>query len=336
MVRMTHKSLPIALVLTALLTSFSEACIAQISAQQMAGYQGGTTRGQGSATHSAGLGVVPEDFIQLKLAPGFLLSVNVLDDTDFQGTFRIDQDGDITLPILGNLHVAGSTASQARIQLRKRLLDEQILKDPLVELTVLEYSAPQVTILGEVGSPGKYPLLAPHKLVDVLALAGGPTITAGNEVQITSHDDGSESTLVHYSKATNPGNVESVMVRPGDTVQVKRAGIVYVLGAVNRPGGYVMQEEGTLNLLQAMSLAYGPSQLAKTGKIYVLRQNPDGTAVYIALSYKEMTQGKHANFQLRATDIVYVPTSAIKATFATFQPIITAAAAAAIYTAPLH
>src|ERR1039457_5549034 len=108
--------------------------------QQMAGYQGGTTRGQradaASATHGAGLGLVPEDFAQLKLAPGFLLGVNVLDDSDFQGAFRIDQDGDITLPALGNLHVAGETASEARSQLRKRLLDDQILSDPLVELNV--------------------------------------------------------------------------------------------------------------------------------------------------------------------------------------------------------
>ncbi len=275
--------------------------------------------------------MVPEDFAQLKLAPGFLLSVNVLDDTDFQGTFRIDQDGDITLPVLGNLHVAGETAAEVRIQLRKRLLDDLILTDPLVEVSILEYSPPQVTIVGEVASPGKYPLLAPHKLVDVLALAGGPTTAAGNEVQITPDSDGSEPMLVHYSKATAPADVAKVMVKPGDTVQVKRAGIVYVLGAVNRPGGYVMQEEGTLNVLQAMSLANGTSQLAKTGTVYVLRRNADGTVVDIALAYKEITQGKRANFQLHATDILYVPTSAIKLTFATLEPFLLAAASTAIY-----
>ena len=326
---MSNRFRQICFVSALLLVPFSEACLAQIN-------QGGATRGQGhldaaSAAHGAGLGVVPEDFAQLKLAPGFLLSVNVLDDSDFQGTFRIDEDGDITLPVLGNMHVAGETASQARGQLRKKLLDDQILSDPLVELNVLEYSAPQVTIVGEVASPGRYPLLAPHKLVDVLALAGGPAVTAGNEVQISPDGDGSEPTLVHYSKATDPGAVAKVMVKPGDTVQVKRAGIVYVLGAVNRPGGYVMQEEGSLNLLQAMSLAYGTSPLAKTGTVYVIRRNADGTVVDIALSYKEITQGKRANFQLHATDILYVPTSAIKATFANFQQILIAASTAAIY-----
>ena len=60
-----------------------------------------------------------------------------------------------------------------------------LLKDPQVDLSILEYSATEVSIIGEVASPGKYPLLVPRKLVDVLALAGGTTITAGNEVQIT-------------------------------------------------------------------------------------------------------------------------------------------------------
>jgi polysaccharide biosynthesis/export protein len=333
---MKHKSLRRFLVTAALLALCSYVSIAQMSMQQIGGYQAGPARGQGrsdaaSATHGAGLGVVPEDFAQLKLAPGFLLGVNVLDDPDFQGTFRIDQDGDITLPVLGNMHIAGETVAEVRTQLRKKLLDDLILTDPLVEVSILEYSPPQVTIVGEVGSPGKYPLLAPHKLVDVLALAGGPTITAGNEVQITPDGEGSEPILVHYSKATAPADVAKVMVNPGDTVQVKRAGIVYVLGAVNRPGGYVMQEEGTLNVLQAMALANGTSQLAKTGTVYVLRRNADGTVVDIALAYKEITQGKRANFQLHATDILIVPTSVIKLTFATLEPFLIAAATTAIY-----
>ena len=138
-----------------------------------------------AAMQSSGLTVVPEDFAKLTLAPGFLLSLNVLDDPDLVGAFRIDQNGDIALPVLGTMHVAGETVSEARVQIRKKLLDDQILKDPQVNLAVLEYTAPEVTIVGEVTSPGKYPLLVPRALVDVLALAGGTTLTAGNEIQIT-------------------------------------------------------------------------------------------------------------------------------------------------------
>ena len=102
-----------------------------------------------------------------------------------------------------------------------------------------------------------------------------------------------------------------MIVNPGDTVQMKRAGIVYVLGAVNRPGGYVMQEEGTLNVLQAVSLANGTSIAASSGTIYVLRRNADGTEV-IAVPYQKISRGKSADIQLHPTDVLFVPSSAIK------------------------
>ena len=116
-----------------------------------------------SAMQTPGLMVVPEDFAKLTLAPGFLLSLNVLDDLDLVGTFRIDQHGDISLPILGTMHVAGETVSEARVQIQNELLKNQILKDPQVNLTVLEYTVPEVTIIGEVASPGRYPLISATK-----------------------------------------------------------------------------------------------------------------------------------------------------------------------------
>jgi polysaccharide export outer membrane protein len=280
--------------------------------------------------------MVPADFAKLKLAPGFLLSLNVLDDPDFAGAFRIDEQGDIALPVLGTLHVAGETISEARVQIQKRLLDDKVLRDPQVNLSVLEYSSPEVTIIGEVASPGKYPLLAPRKLVDVVAIAGGTTLLAGNEVQITRGSADAEPVLVHFSKATNPRAVEDVLVYPGDTVQVKRAGIVYVLGAVARPGGYVMQEEGTLTLLQAISLANGTTLPASTGTIYLLHRNADGAEVDIGLPLDKISHGKTADIQLHATDVLYVPTSKIKSTLINGASILAAATSATIYATAIY
>jgi polysaccharide export outer membrane protein len=282
------------------------------------------------------LGAVPEDFAKMKLAPGFMMGLNVLDDPDFSSSFRIDEQGNIEVPVLGTIHVAGETVSEARLQIRKKLLEGKILKDPQVELTVLEYTESEVTVIGEVISPGKHRLLSQEKLVDVLALAGGPTIAAGNQIQITRGTEGSEPVLVHYSKATDPKAVDDVIVYPGDTVQVKRAGIVYVLGAVNRPGGFVMQEDGTLNVLQAISLAYGTNLLASTRTFYLLRRNPDGTVAYIALPYKKITNGKSADVQLHAADILYVPTSKLKVIYTNLQGVIQSAATSSIYVAELH
>lgn len=336
-----HKLLHAALIVAALHMVFQEIAVAQINMQQMPGLQSGASHSQSvpegaSGMHTSGLGVVPQDFAQLKLAPGFLVGLKVLDDSDFQGEFRVDEDGNIALPILGNFHVAGETASEARDQIRQRLLKEEILNDPQVDLNVLEYTAPQVTIIGEVGSPGKYPLLVPRNLVDVLALAGGPTILAGNEVSIIRGSGDAKPLLIRYSKSTDPEFVAKVMVDPGDTVQVKRAGIVYVLGAVNRPGGYVMQEDGTLNVLQAISLANGTSVPASTGTIYLLRRNADGTEINIALPYKKISTGKRADVQLHATDVLFVPTSKMKAILTNSQGVIASAASASIYAGILY
>jgi polysaccharide export outer membrane protein len=280
--------------------------------------------------------MVPEDFAKLRLAPGFLVKVDVLDDADFAGSYRIDQQGDIALPILGTMHVAGENASEARLQIQRRLFEAKILKDPQVDLLVLEYSAPEVTIIGEVTNPGKYSLLVPRKLVDVLALAGGTTVTAGNEVQITHGGADAEPVLIHYSRATNPKTIEDAVVQPGDTVQVKRAGIVYVLGAVTRPGGYVMQEDGTLRVLQAISLANGTAVVASTSTIYLLRRNGDGTVVYFELPYRKMLQGRVADMQLHGTDVLYVPTNKIKSILTYSQGILTSAASASVYAAATH
>ena len=319
-------------------------CLAQVNMQQMPNYPNGTpsaaaerNRIQAPAVaHTSGLMLVPEDFAKLKLAPGFLLHVNVLQDSDFTGDFRVDERGDIAMPILGILHIGGKTAFEAREQIEKRLLEEQILKNPEVVLSVLEYTSPEVTIIGEVTSPGKYPLLVPRKLVDVLALAGGATLLAGNEVQITPANASALPILAHFSRAANPKTIEDILVRPGDTVQVQRAGIVYVLGAVNRPGGYVMQENGALNVLEAISLASGTSVSASTGKIYLLRRNPDGTEVDIPIPYKKMTHGKQDDMELRAKDVLYVPTSAMKSLFTNSQGILAAAASASIYAGVIY
>jgi len=284
-----------------------------------------------SRTPVSGLAQVPADFAKLKLAPGFLLSLNVLDDSDFSGSFRVDEQGDIDLPVLGTQHVGGKTISEARVQIRKELLENKILQDPQVELSILEYSAPEVTIIGEVANPGKYPLLASRKLVEVLALAGGTTAAAGNELLITRAGADALPLFVHYSKATDPHAIEDAIVHPGDTVQVKRAGIVYVLGAVTRPGGYVMQEDGTLNVLQAVSLANGTTISASIGTVYLLRRNADGTEVDIELPFKKIQLGKSAEVQLRPSDVLYVPTSKIKSAFIYSEGVLTAAAGATIY-----
>jgi polysaccharide export outer membrane protein len=122
----------------------------------------------------------------------------------------------------------------------------------------------------------------------------------------------------------------AVLVRPGDTVFVPRAGIVYVLGAVNRPGGYVMQEDGQLNVAEALAMSGGTVMQANTAGLRVIRRNADGTVLDFPLSYDAIAKGTQAPLLLQPQDIVYVPMSKIKAILSDTTGIVSSAASAAI------
>ena len=256
---------------------------------------------------------VPEDFASLKITPGFLLSMEVFDTPEYSLDLRVDASGNVDLPMVGNVHVADLTLVEASGKLAAALRDAKILNNPRVNLNVEEYAATEVTVLGEVHNPGRVEMLAPRHLDDVIAMAGGETEYAGKEVEIR-HASGAEprSVLIEYSRNTNSHVLSETIVRPGDTVTVRRAGIVYVLGAVNRPGGYVMQQDGELNVTQAVALAYGTTMPAAISSMRVIRKTDDGGVKEMPIDYSDMVKGKIPPLRLQAEDVVYVPVSKTK------------------------
>ena len=275
---------------------------------------------------------VPEDFASMKLAPGFLVNVVVYDEPDFTGPARIDNDGNINLAFLKPIHVAGDTVAQAKDRIGKAFRDQGILKNPQISLDVQQFATTTATVIGEVQSPGKVELLAPHTLLEVLGMVGGESPLAGNEIELKRADGDPPTKTYHYARGGDASAIRDVMVHPGDTVIVKRAGIVYVLGAVNRPGGYAMQEQGELNVAQAISLAQGLALQAKVGSLRVVQHRPDGQLVEVPVDYNKIMDGKETPLSLAAGDIVYVPISKTKTVLGATVGIIGPTAAAAIYT----
>ena len=122
------------------------------------------------------------------------------------------------------------------------------------------------------------------------------------------------------------------MIKPGDIIQVRRAGLVYVLGAVNRPGGYLMQEDGKLDVTQAIALAYGTSPQAAMGKIRIIRRDANGALQQIPVHYKDSMTAKASPIMLHAEDVLYVPPSKLKTALIDSQSVLSSTATAAIYT----
>jgi polysaccharide biosynthesis/export protein len=286
-----------------------------------------------SSNHSGGPSVALQDVSNLKLMPGSMIDLHVFEEPDLDGSYRLDKQGDIALPLAGLVRLESLTLRQAETAIRSKLLTSQILKVANVVVNLDEYSALNVVVMGEVNTPGTYPIVGPRKLNEVLSLAGGETALAGNEivVQRAGQPLGAGETI-HYNRNARDSSPLNAVVNPGDTVVVRKAGIVYVLGAVNRPGGYVMQEAGELNVDQALAMAWGTSIQAKVGDIRVFRKKEDGTMVEISVSYKKINSGKATPLQLHAEDVVYVPISGIKETVLLGgTQVLNAAAAAAVY-----
>jgi polysaccharide export outer membrane protein len=198
---------------------------------------------------------------------------------------------------------------------------------------VEEYATESVTILGQVAHPGTVHLSAPRTLIDVLSLAGGLTEFADRHIVIQRK--GKDGEPAERIKAFLPNRAEDalnadVLVRPGDTVIVPKAGIVYVLGDVAHPGGYVMQNDSKLTVLQAIALAAGASRTASERKVRLVR-NVDGLSQSVDLPLRDMERGRDPDVPLQANDILYVPFSLMKNLSLGIADITAAASSALIY-----
>ena len=275
---------------------------------------------------------VPEGFENLVLAPGALLHIEVYGVPEMSMELRVDAEGNVAIPLIGSLHVAGRTVAQAQNAIAKELSDREVFKDPQVTLDVLQFSAGSVSVTGEVQTPGRMQLLAPTPLGDVLAMAGGETNAAGHGIEVQHHASlgAPNSRHIDYAPGGDPGILHQTVVEPGDSVFVHKAGVVYVLGAVNRPGGYLMVNGGALNVVQAVSLAGGETPEHSTRWAIVVRKQGDNYE-QVKVSLDKMEKGLEKPAPLQMNDALYVPASRWKSAIVSGSSILSAAAAASIY-----
>src|SRR5436305_10400536 len=121
---------------------------------------------QNNPTKQYPLMTVPEDFAGLRLAPGFLLNIQVYDEADLSANVRVDKEGNVSLPFIKTIHVGGDTVAEAKQRLEEKFRSDGYLKNPQITIDVEQYATTSVTVMGEVQNPGKVQLLAPHSLLD--------------------------------------------------------------------------------------------------------------------------------------------------------------------------
>jgi polysaccharide export outer membrane protein len=241
----------------------------------------------------------------------------------------VGTNGDVYLPLIDYVHVAGLTAEQAQNLIQKRLADGGFIKDPHVSVFVDQYSSDGVSVLGEVARPGIFPAIGEQHLYDLISAAGGLTDKAGHSISITHRGDPNQSESISLSRnlADNPAN--NVAIFPGDTIIVRKADVVYVVGDVGKPSGFLM-DSGHLTVLQAIALAGGTTRTAKLGAARIIRKGPAGTSE-TPVHLKQMLEAKTPDLPMQAEDILFVPTSSGKVFAArTLEAAMQAATAASI------
>ncbi len=256
-----------------------------------------------------------------RLGPDDLVLVRVLDLEEIPNEpVRVDRAGYIRLPVAGRVLAEGRTVEELADAIQPLLKD--YLLDPQVTVSVAEFRARPVSVLGAVNDPGVIQLQGPKTLWEILSEAGGLRQDAGEILRLTRRLD--QGPIPHSDArvdringiSTVDFNLRDVVemrspdtnleLKSNDVVAVLEADVVYVVGRVQRGGGFVIN--GSISLLEALALAGGTGDFAKAGKAAVLRvQAGTDERQVIPVDLKALLRGKGEDVTLRPKDILFVP-----------------------------
>jgi len=290
-----------------------------------------------------------------RIGPDDLLNITIFEAAEMNCTVRVSASGGISLQLLGAVHAAGLTPGELESVLQG-LLRRTYMKDPHVGVFVQELQSHPVSVVGAVKMPGVFQIRGTKTVIEVLSMAQGLADDAGDTVLImhgagyaesgssigpdsalagiapaqrrevfanyngsqpTAPDKKSEIEEINLKKLVESADSAlNVPVRPGDIVKVPRAGIVYVVGEVQKPGGFVLQNNENISVLQALALAEGPTHTSAISRARIIRTDPStGGRTEIPMDLGKILSGKKPDAYLQPKDIVFVPNSAAKSMF---------------------
>lgn len=268
----------------------------------------------------------------LRVGAGDLLTVTVFDMPELTQNVRVNDVGDASFAFIGPLHVAGLTPDQTRDAIATSLRDGNFVLHPQVAVLIQEYGTQGVSVLGQVQKPGVYPVLGSRTLLDVISQAGGTTTLAGSSVTIKRHADGAILTIP-LTRNAEQSLASDVQLLPGDKVIIPRASLIYVIGDVGRPGGFVMENDGKMTVLQAVALAGGQTRTAAMRHVRLIRRKESNYSD-TEVSLKKIMNGQASDVELQPEDVLYVPNSTAKSVVYRGVPsILQSASSAAVYSA---
>lgn len=292
-------------------------------------------------------GPSPGDY---RIGPDDLLTIAVLEAPDLSGPFRVSGDGNITMPLIGSVKAEGLTPHELGLVLQA-LLRRTYMKDPQVTVTVTEMQSHSVSVMGAVQKPGVFQISGTKTLLEMLSMAQGLAPDAGNTVLVmrgagndfdwnlppnagakgaveadlqggtpasassTSSANAGEGKTIEISlkRLLDSGDPRyNVPIYPGDIIKVKAAGIVYVVGDVNRPGGFPIQDNENMTVLQAIALGQGIAPDADKSNAKIIRVAESGQKTELPVHLNRILSGKAPDPALQPKDILFIPKNGAK------------------------
>ena len=263
-----------------------------------------------------------------RLGPGDEVTIEVIGEEEIpRSPMPIGADGVIHAPLVGPVQVWGLDVGEVRALLTGRF--RTYIHDPQVIVRVVKFGSQPVSVIGAVKRPGLHQLRGRKSLIEVLSMAGGLREDAGHGVKITrrreqgriplatARDDSTgrfsvaSANIEDVLKANHPA--DNVIIEPNDVISVPRAEMVYVIGAVGRSGGFVLREQESISVLQALALAGGVDGTAAASRARILRPAPGGgERLELPVDLQRIMESNSEDVALQPEDILFVPNSSGK------------------------
>ena len=237
--------------------------------------------------------------VEFQLGSGDVIKIDVFDQPELATSAKISVTGRVVMPLIGAVKVSGLTTTQVESKISKLLADGGFVRRPQVMVTVVQVHSQQVSVLGHVVKPGKYPLEGPTTVIDLLASAGGLDSQAAEVITIIRGGKDKKETISVDTGEFFTGQVASnIELKAGDLVLVPKMNVFYIYGEVRKPGAYRL--ERGMSIVQALSVGGGLTDRGTQRGIHIKRKNTKG---------KVKEHAADLNDLLQPNDVVYVKES---------------------------
>jgi polysaccharide export outer membrane protein len=238
-----------------------------------------------------------------------LVAVSVYDAPELTRTVRVESDGAIHLPLLHDgVKASGLLPRDLETALASELTTEQILVDPVVKITVVEYHSRPVAVMGAVKLPVTFQAVGVVTLLDALAKAGGLNDLAGTEILVTrSQNADTEVEHVPVKRLINDADPSvNFVLHGGEEIRVPEAGKIFVVGDVKKPGAFLVRDGTENSVMKMVALAEGLAPFHfKTA--YVYRPDAAGARQEIPVELDKILDRKAPDVPLQVNDLLYIP-----------------------------